>query len=69
MSLIKTEGEPSWAQSYRSFILGSWINVLLVFVLLSFIAHYLDFEASLRFSLSYIAIVPLAKVSEVISRS
>jgi len=41
---------------------ASWWNVLLVFVPLSIISHHLDWDAALRFSFSFFAIMPLAKV-------
>ncbi|TDL24965.1 Calcium/proton exchanger [Rickenella mellea] len=56
------EGEPSWAASYHHFILGSWSNILLLFIPLSFISHHLNWDAALRFSFSFIAILPLAKL-------
>ena len=62
MMAIKAEGEPSWAASYRFFFFGSWLNVLLVFVPLSFLSHHLNWDAALRFVFSFIAIMPLAKV-------
>lgn len=61
-ALLKAEGEPSWIDSYRYFWFGAWLNVLLVFVPLSFIAHHLNWDAALRFAFSFIAIMPLAKV-------
>ncbi|KAJ7073970.1 Sodium/calcium exchanger protein-domain-containing protein [Mycena amicta] len=61
-ALIAAEGEPSWAASFRYFLFGSYFNVLLVFVPLSIIAHHLNFDAALRFSFSFIAIIPLAKL-------
>ena len=57
------EGQPGWIQSYRFFFLGSWFNVMLVFVPLSFLAHHLGWDAALRFTFSFIAIMPLAKVT------
>ncbi|PAV23831.1 Calcium proton exchanger [Pyrrhoderma noxium] len=59
---VKSEGEPSWAASYKYFITSSWLNTLLVFIPLSFISHHLDWDAALRFSFSFLAIVPLAKL-------
>lgn len=56
------EDEPSWFQSYRFFLFGSWLNVTLIFVPLSFVAHNLNWDAAVRFSLSFIAIIPLAKL-------
>lgn len=61
-TLVKAEGEPSWLASYRWFLFGTYLNVLLVFIPLSIIAHHMHFDAALRFSFSFIAIVPLAKV-------
>jgi Ca2+:H+ antiporter len=61
-ALAKAEDEPSWATSYKYFWLGAWMNILLLFVPLSFIAHNLNWDAALRFTFSFIAILPLAKV-------
>ncbi|KAJ7481124.1 Sodium/calcium exchanger protein-domain-containing protein [Mycena galericulata] len=61
-AVIAAEGEPSWAASYRYFIFGSYLNLLLLFVPLSVISHLLDLDAALRFSFSFIAIIPLAKL-------
>lgn len=49
-------------KSSRHLLLGSWINLLLVAVPLSFIAEALHWSAVARFSVSFIAIVPLAKL-------
>ncbi|KAF6763908.1 Sodium/calcium exchanger protein-domain-containing protein [Ephemerocybe angulata] len=62
VKVIKAEGEPTWLQSYRWFFFGSWVNILLLFVPLSAAAHYLNWDAALRFSFSFMAIVPLAKL-------
>ncbi|WWC61086.1 uncharacterized protein I303_103664 [Kwoniella dejecticola CBS 10117] len=48
-------------KSSRYLLLGSWINVLLVAVPLSFIADGLHWSAAARFATSFLAIVPLAK--------
>ena len=56
------QSEPSWFESYKWFFFNSYFNLLLVFVPLSAIANYLDWDVSLRFSFSFLAIVPLAKV-------
>lgn len=61
-AFFKAEGEPSWAASYKHFIFGSWLNVLLIFIPLSFISHHIHWDAALRFSFSFIAIIPLAKL-------
>ncbi|EGN95738.1 hypothetical protein SERLA73DRAFT_60702 [Serpula lacrymans var. lacrymans S7.3] len=62
VKVSKAEGEPSWLDSYKYFFFGSWFNVLLVFVPLSIISHNLEWDAVLRFSFSFLAIVPLAKL-------
>jgi Ca2+:H+ antiporter len=54
--------DPSWLASYRFYLFGSWFNVLLVFIPLSFLSHWLHWDAALRFSFSFIAIMPLAKL-------
>lgn len=61
-ALLAAEGEPGWVASYKFFWFGGWINILLIFVPLSFISHHLNWDAALRFSFSFIAIMPLAKV-------
>ncbi|KAF9261443.1 Calcium/proton exchanger [Marasmius fiardii PR-910] len=60
--ILKAEGEPGYAESYKNFIFGSWLNILLVFIPLSAVAHYSDWDAGLRFSFSFVAIIPLAKL-------
>ncbi|KAG1749618.1 Sodium/calcium exchanger protein-domain-containing protein [Suillus paluster] len=62
VSFLKGAGEPSWAESFNFFIFGTWFNILLVFIPLSFFSHYLDWDAGLRFLFSFMAIVPLAKL-------
>jgi Ca2+:H+ antiporter len=48
--------------SSRYLIFGSWLNIMLVAVPLSFVADLLHWPAVARFSVSFIAIVPLAKL-------
>ena len=62
VDVVKAEGEPGWGHSLRYFFFTSWLNVVLVFVPLSALAHFLDWDVALRFSFSFIAIIPLAKV-------
>ncbi|KZT26610.1 Calcium/proton exchanger [Neolentinus lepideus HHB14362 ss-1] len=62
LAFIKAEGQPGWIESYKYFLFGSWLNILLLFVPLSFISHFLNWDAGLRFSFSFIAIMPLAKL-------
>ncbi|KZS90037.1 calcium/proton exchanger [Sistotremastrum niveocremeum HHB9708] len=52
--------EPGVLASYRFFILSSWFNVFLVFVPLGAVAHFLNWDAGLRFLLNFLAILPLA---------
>ncbi|KIJ69136.1 hypothetical protein HYDPIDRAFT_105703 [Hydnomerulius pinastri MD-312] len=59
---VRADGEPSWLDSYKYFLFGSWFNILLVFVPLSIISHNLEWDAALRFSFSFVAILPLAKL-------
>ncbi|KAI0311604.1 Calcium/proton exchanger [Amylostereum chailletii] len=61
LAFLKAEGEPGWLESYKYFF-SSWLNVLLVLVPLSVTAHMLNWDAALRFSFSFVAIVPLAKL-------
>jgi len=64
-AFIAAEGQPSWLKSYRFLLFGSWLNILLVFVPLSVIAHNLNWDAGLRFGFSFVAIIPLAKVGNI----
>jgi len=61
-AFLKGEGEPGWLKSYKWFFLNSYFNILLVFVPLSVISHHLHWDAALRFTFSFLAIMPLAKV-------
>lgn len=60
LKVLKAEGQPSWFASFKWFLFGSWLNILLVFVPLSAIAHYSNWDAALRFGFSFVAIMPLA---------
>lgn len=62
LGALKGEGEPSFAQSYKHFWFGSYLNLFLVFVPLSFIAHHLNWDSTLRFAFSFFAIIPLASL-------
>jgi Ca2+:H+ antiporter len=63
VNFMKGEGQPSWTESFKFFIFGTWFNILLVFVPLSFISHNMDWDVGLVFLFSFMAIVPLAKVA------
>ncbi|KAH7343682.1 Sodium/calcium exchanger protein-domain-containing protein [Rhizoctonia solani] len=60
--VIIAEGEPGWIESSRFIMLGSWFNILLVFVPLSLVADKLEWDAGLRFAFSFIGIIPLARL-------
>jgi hypothetical protein len=62
LALLKAEDEPSWRDSFRWFVFGSWANILLLLVPVAAASHLLDWDAPLRFGFCFIAIVPLAKV-------
>ncbi|KAG9015120.1 hypothetical protein FRB94_004239 [Tulasnella sp. JGI-2019a] len=59
---ILARGEPSWMASLKFLLLDSWMNLFLVFVPLSFVAQYLNWDAGLVFLFSFFAIIPLAKL-------
>lgn len=61
-AVLTAEGQPSYFSSFKWILFGSWWNVLLVFIPLSFIAHNLNWDAAYRFSFSFFAIMPLAKL-------
>ena len=62
LALLKAEGEPSWLDSFRWFIFGSWVNLLLLLVPVAAASHFFDWDAPLRFGFCFVAIIPLAKV-------
>ncbi len=55
--------QPSWLHSLKFLFLGSWFNIMLVFVPLSILSDRLHWDAAYRFGFSFIAIMPLAAVS------
>ncbi|KAG2115065.1 calcium proton exchanger [Suillus discolor] len=57
VNFMKGEGEPSWTQSFKFFIFGTWFDVLLVFIPLSFISHNMDWDVGLVFFFSFMAIL------------
>ena len=61
-AFLKSEGQPGWFSSLRWFFLGSWLNIFLVFVPLCIVAEKAQWDVLYRFSFSFLAIVPLAKV-------
>ncbi|KIJ44272.1 hypothetical protein M422DRAFT_168682, partial [Sphaerobolus stellatus SS14] len=61
-SFIKGDGQPSFLESFKYFFFHSWINLLLLFIPVSGVSHYMNWDAGLRFILSFLAIIPLAKL-------
>jgi Ca2+:H+ antiporter len=59
---LTAQGQPSYLSSFKWLIFGSWWNVLLLFIPLSILSTKLDWDAALRFSFSFFAIMPLARV-------
>ena len=62
LALLKAEDEPSWSDSFRWFVFGSWANLLLLLVPVAAASHFLNWDAPLIFGFCFIAIIPLAKV-------
>jgi len=62
LAFLKGEGAPGFIASYNNFFFTSWFNLFLIFVPLSGLSHYLRWDAGLRFVLSFLAIIPLAKL-------
>ncbi|KAF8637417.1 hypothetical protein AX17_002912 [Amanita inopinata Kibby_2008] len=62
VAVLKAEGEPTWAQSFKFYFFDSYLNILLIFIPLSFVSHHMEWDAALRFCFSFIAIIPLAKL-------
>ncbi|KAG8820627.1 hypothetical protein FRC19_008718 [Serendipita sp. 401] len=61
-ALLLARGQPSYLSSFKWFLFDSWWNILLAFIPLSFIAHHLNWDAAYRFSFSFFAIMPLARL-------
>ncbi|KAF8748556.1 hypothetical protein RHS01_10772 [Rhizoctonia solani] len=55
---------PGFWQSLKAIVLCSWLNILLVFLPFSWIAALAKWEEVYTFILSFIAIIPLEKLSE-----
>jgi Ca2+:H+ antiporter len=67
-SVLRANGEPGLLASSKFLLLSSWFNILLVFIPLSILSEQLDWDAGLRFGFSFVAIIPLAKVSQPFGR-
>ncbi|KAI9461600.1 calcium/proton exchanger [Lactarius psammicola] len=55
-------GVPGVRQSILAILKTSWLNVLLIFIPLSWIFHFIELNNTLVFIFSFLAIVPLAKL-------
>lgn len=63
LEVVKGTGEHTWAESLYYLLFTSFFNLLLLFIPLSATAHYANWDAGLRFLFSFLAIIPLARVS------
>ncbi|RKP25271.1 Sodium/calcium exchanger protein-domain-containing protein [Syncephalis pseudoplumigaleata] len=54
--------DPTLVSSLRHFLLGNYVNVLLVFIPLGFVAHYVGWAGVLIFVFNFLAIIPLASL-------
>jgi Ca2+:H+ antiporter len=62
LEFVRGDHEPSWVQSFSWIIFGSYFNVFLAFVPLSFVAQERNWDVLYRFGFSFFAVIPLAKV-------
>src|SRR5947208_2165942 len=53
---------PTICESIKTVLTSSWINILLIFIPLGFLAHVLELNDTLVFTLNFLAIMPLAKL-------
>ncbi|KAH9014308.1 calcium/proton exchanger [Lactarius pseudohatsudake] len=58
----KLDGVPGVRKSILAILKTSWLNVLLIFIPLSWIFHFIKLNNTLVFIFSFLAIVPLAKL-------
>jgi len=54
--------EPGWLRSFKFFFFESYFNIFLAFIPLGAVAHFLNWDAGLRFAFNFIAIIPLARL-------
>jgi Ca2+:H+ antiporter len=55
---------PSLGKSLKTILTNSWLNILLIFIPLGYIADGLDISDTWVFFLNFFAIIPLAKLLE-----
>jgi Ca2+:H+ antiporter len=60
--LITISPPPSLHESFKIILFSSWINVLLIFLPLGYIAYALEWSDTWVFTLNFFAIIPLAKL-------
>ncbi|KAI0292423.1 calcium/proton exchanger [Russula brevipes] len=53
---------PGFRASFLAVVKASWLNVLLIFIPLSWIFHFVKLNNTLTFVFSFLAIIPLAKL-------
>lgn len=51
--------EPTWRESMMAIIKASWLNVLLVFIPVSWALHFAHVNDTVVFVMSFLAIIPL----------
>ncbi|KAF8321263.1 hypothetical protein DL93DRAFT_2052113 [Clavulina sp. PMI_390] len=68
---FKGEGRkvPTWSQSVKAFVNSSVLNVLIIFLPISWVAHYLKWTEGLTFSLCMLAIVSLESMTDYVAEN
>ncbi|CAO1629713.1 unnamed protein product [Sympodiomycopsis kandeliae] len=61
-ALHPPRGQPNTLSSFYWLLTNSWLNLLMVFIPLGFVAEKLKWDAVWIFSLNFLAIMPLAKL-------
>ena len=56
--------QPTIRQSLKVILTNTWLNVLLIFIPLGYLAHILGWSDTWVFTLNFLAIIPLAKLLE-----
>ncbi|CAE7148402.1 unnamed protein product, partial [Rhizoctonia solani] len=55
---------PGWIESASNTLRHSWLNLFIIFIPFSWAAHWAHWHYSLTFALSFLAIIPLEKLSD-----
>ncbi|KAG8720062.1 hypothetical protein FRC09_010155 [Ceratobasidium sp. 395] len=63
---LKGEGRrvPGWVESANNTFRHSWLNIFVIFIPFSWASHWAHWHFSLTFALSFLAIIPLEKLSD-----